>query len=90
MQYGFRYTLESTSSQIVRFGSRSPKGLFYDLTINGTYYLGGDPWIPPGNCWLQYVRLYIDYVSTTPDEITSLALMDSGNNNLLNVRMRSS
>ena len=82
VQNGFRYTLPSTSTQTLVYGSRSPTsgGVFYDLASNGTYFLGGDTWLgDAGNVVLQYVRLYVDYFSNSNNEMINLASLDSGN-----------
>ena len=75
MQNGFRYTLPSTSTQTIVYGSRSATsgGVFFDLASNGTYFLGGDPWDPNAGVILQYVRLYIDYFPNSVDEMINLA-----------------
>ena len=85
-QNGFRYTLPSTSSQTAVFDTRNPisSGQFYDLDINGGVYVGGDPWRPPPNFWIQYFRVYINYFPNSVDEMINLAIMDTGSNIFFN------
>ena len=80
-QNGFRYTLTSTSSRIVAFGSREPSGSFFDLSIAATIFIGGDlSYLNTGiNFWLQNVRLYLNYFPDSVDEMINLAIMDTGN-----------
>ena len=78
-QNGFRYTLPSTSTQTVAFGTRSPSGSFYDLARNATVYIGGDGYKPMSSNWLQAVRLYLNYFPNSVDEMINLAVMETSN-----------
>ena len=78
-QNGFRYTLPSTSTQIVAFGTRLPIGSFYDLASNATVFIGGDIFKSLSNNWLQAVRLYLNYFPNSVDEMINLAIMETGN-----------
>ena len=89
-QNGFRYTLPSTSTQTVIFGTRSPTGSFYDLDIGGKISIGGDGYYSPANAWLQYVRVYLNYFPKSADEMLNLAIMDTGSiNHALNIHLTS-
>ena len=80
-QTGFRYTLSSTSTQVVAFDTRGPTGSFYDLAINATIFIGGDDQFENNlvNFWLQNVRLYLNYCPNSVDEMINLATMETGN-----------
>ena len=83
LQNGFRYTLPSTSAQTVVFSTRGPIGAFYDMAINGTVYIGGDFTYSASNAWMQYVRLYLNYVPNSEDEMINLATMSTGKHFIL-------
>ena len=83
-QYGFRYTLSSTSTRTIAFNNREPpSGSFYQLQINATIFIGGDDFFRNnGNnfeYWQQSVRLYLNYSPQTQNEFINLAIMDTGN-----------
>ena len=78
-QNGFRYTLPSTSTRKAIFNTRSPTGSFYDLNIGGKIFIGGDDYYTPANAWLQYVRVYLNYIPNSEDEMLNLAIMNTGN-----------
>ena len=77
MNYGMRYYLNQTTySQNAIFGSRS-KGPSYQLLSTTKVYLGGDPYFSTCRCYLQYVRMYWNYVADSEDKMINLAMMDA-------------
>ena len=82
IQYGFIYTLGSTSSSpplpppIVFKNRSSTAGSFYQLTPAATFQWTNDPHTPQCACKMQYVRVYIDYAPSQQDQFISLALMN--------------
>ena len=83
-QYGFRYYLSSGSATYQHFGTRNDA--FYTLNYaNTAINVGGvaDPNYPNQNFfgtaygYMQYMRFFLDYTPTTPDEFLNIALMDS-------------
>mgnify|MGYP000934467756 CR=1 FL=1 len=79
-QYGYRYSLPSTSTRISMVENRTPTGSFYNLDIGGKVFIGGDDYDSPANAWLQYVRVYLNYFPTSGDEVVNLAVMETGSN----------
>ncbi len=78
MQYGFRYYPQSTTNLTAFFDTRTLPSPSYNITPSCTAFWGGDNlYTSPGQT-LQYVRLYIDYVPTSQDEMINLAIMQQG------------
>lgn len=77
MQYGTRYYLnQATYSQNVIFGQRSASSS-YQLSGTTKVFLGDDPYYSPCLCYLQYVRIYWDYVADSQDKMVNLAMMNT-------------
>ncbi len=77
MQYGFRYYPQSTTQLIAFFNTRTlPPS--YNITPSCTAFWGGDTFLTSPGQTLQYVRLYLDYVPTSQDEMINLAIMQQG------------
>jgi hypothetical protein len=77
MQYGFRYYPQSTTQLIAFFNTRTlPPS--YNITPSCTAFWGGDTLYTTSGQTLQYVRLYVDYVPTSQDEMINLAIMQPG------------
>jgi hypothetical protein len=82
-QYGFRYYPQSTSQQTVFFNTRtvSPS---YNATPSCTAFWGGDTFTSGYGQTLQYVRIYLDYVPSSQDQMINLAIMLPGGIYILN------
>ena len=86
MQYGFTYTLGSTSSTppTITFKNRAPtSGSFYQLNSSATFQWTQDAYTLPCDCKMQYVRVYTDYAPSQQDQFISLALMNPSSNRIL-------
>ncbi len=84
MQYGFRYYPQSTTELTAFFNTRIIKYPTYNVTPSCTAFWGGDNFITTSGQTLQYVRLYLDYVPTSQDEMINLAIMQQGGMLILN------
>jgi hypothetical protein len=83
-QYGFRYYPQSTTQLTLVFKTRTFPCSPYSISPSCTAFWGGDNlYVSPGQT-LQYVRLYIDYVPTSQDEMINLAIMQPGGTYILN------
>ena len=84
-QYGFRYVLGSsyTAAATANFKSRDPisSGNFYSLTEAATVQWTNNVYAEHCNCKMQYVRVYIDYVSYNEDMMINLAIMNPSSKN---------
>ena len=83
-QFGFRYyLLPSTTSGQVTYKSRTVDGT-YQLNLSATICWGGKV-NPYGNChcYIQYVRLYWDYLADTQDKLINLALMSPDSKSMM-------
>ena len=83
MQYGFIYSLGSTSSTspTIVFQNRAPTaGSFYRLTSIATFQWTNDNYTNTCGCNMQYVRVYTDYAPSQQDQFISLALMNPDSN----------
>ena len=80
-QYGFRYFLDQTTkTRKVKFQQRN-SGTCYQLKPSAKVFWGGsDGYYGYCNCWMQYVRVHIDWVADSENKMLSLAFMDSGIN----------
>ena len=76
MQYGTRYYLnQAPSSQKVIFQSREISSA-YQLSGTTKVFVGGDPYYHTTRGYLQYVRVYWDYVADSQSKMINLARMD--------------
>lgn len=85
--YGFRYTVNAnltttvvfhsiTASEFSATTSSGAENSFYNIySDNSTFYYGGDAKDRYCFCTMSYVRLYLNYVSKSPDEMINLAIM---------------
>ena len=76
-QFGTRYYLNQTTfSENVIFGSQSVSS-FYQISAATKVFLGGDRYFSTCRCYLQYARIYWDYVADSQDKMINLAMMDA-------------
>ncbi len=78
MQYGFRYYPQSTAEQTIFYNTRTVPGASYNITPSCTAFWGGDSFGSSLGQTLQFVRIYIDYVPTSQDQMLNLAIMTPG------------
>ena len=78
MQYGFRYYPQSTAQQTIVYLTRTLSDVSYNVTPSCTAFWGGDTFHASAGQTLQFVRLYIDYVPTSQDQMINLAMMKPG------------
>ena len=87
MHFGARYYLDQASySENLIFQSRTVNPS-YQLSGTARVYLGGDHYFDPCLCYLQYVRIYWEYVADSRDKMINLAMMNSGGINLFMMRV---
>jgi len=84
MLYGFRYYPQSTTQITAFFNTGTIPCQSYNVTPSCTAFWGGDNFNTSPGQTLQYVRLYLDYVPTSQDEMINLALMQPGGIFILN------
>ncbi len=84
MQYGFRYYPQSTTNLTAFFDTRPLSSPSSNATPSWTAFWGGDSFYSSPGQTLQYVRLYIDYVPTSRDEMVNLVIMQQGGILILN------
>ncbi len=84
MQYGFRYYPQSTTNLTAFFDTRTLPSPSYNITPSCTAFWGGENLYSSPGQTLQYVRLYIDYVPTSRDEMVNLVIMQQGGILILN------
>lgn len=77
-QFGFRYYLDFDSKSVnAIFDKRNtPQTTTLDSSAKITWG-GKDPEFYPSTCYLQYFRVYWDYLANTQDKMINLALMDT-------------
>ena len=85
--YKFRYDIDDTSTP-PNFESKSAVGgSFYSIDGSSTFYWGGDE--PDTydycDCEMRYVRLYLNYVARSQDEMVNLAIMDPSSTRCTNL-----
>ena len=72
-----RYHLnEETFSESMIFESSSVSSS-YQISGTTKVYMGGDHTYSPCLCYLQYLRIYLDYVADSKDNRINLAMMDA-------------
>ena len=72
-----RYYLDQTSKTNNVIFKQRVNGTAYQLLPSATVFWGGkDPFYQYCNCWMQYVRIYLDWVADSADKIMNLALMN--------------
>ena len=75
-QHGIRYYLNQAShSDNVIYQSRNSTAS-YKVSNTTHVFWGGDGKYDDCNCYLQYVRVYLDWVADSRDQLINLALMD--------------
>ena len=74
-QYGFRYSSESANPFI---NTRTLSAASYNVTPACIAFWGGDTLLGSYGQTLQFVRMYIDYVPTSQDQMLNLAMMKPG------------
>ncbi len=84
MEYGFRYYPQSTTNLTAFFNTRTLSSPSYNITPSCTAFWGGDTFYNSPGQTLQYVRVYIDYVPTSLDQMINLAMMQQGGILILN------
>ena len=70
------YLNQTTFCANVIFRSREAMSS-YQLSGATKVYLGGDAYYKSCHCYLQYVRIYWDYLADSQDNIINLAMMDA-------------
>ena len=77
-QYAMKYYLDQSShSNIVIFRSRNNSGSCYELSPSTVVTWGGkDLHNYQSACYLQYLRIYWDWVADSEDKMRNLALME--------------
>lgn len=78
MQYGFRYNPQEVTSPTIIFKTRNLSAASYNVTPSCTVFWGGDTIRKGFGETLQYVRLYLDYVPSSEDQMLNLAMMKPG------------
>ena len=72
-----RYYLGQTSHTNETTFKEWQNGRYYQLMPSAKVTWGGsDGFHSFCNCWMQYVRLYLDWVADSEDKMISLALMN--------------
>ena len=51
---------------------------FYQVSGTTKVFLGGARYFSTCRCYLQYARIYWDYVADSKDKMINLAMMNSG------------
>lgn len=76
-QHGIRYYLNETShSESVIYQSRNTSAS-YKVSSTTHVFWGGDGRYSTCNCYLQYLRVYLNWVADSQDQLINLALMDA-------------
>lgn len=76
-QSGIRYYLDQTSKTSNVIFQKRNTGTLRSLSPSAVVYWGGkDPFLDYCNCWMQYVRVYWDYLADTEEKLINLALMN--------------
>lgn len=76
-QFGIRYYLDQTiRSENVIYQSRDANA-GYNASGAATVFWGGDNLYNNCNCYLQYVRVYLNWDVDSRDQLINLALMDA-------------
>ncbi len=83
MQYGMRYYLDQSSYTAYPTFQQRNFGPVYQLSPSAMVSWGGtDTTYSSCNCYLQYVRVYLDWVADSQDKMIDLALMNPNSKNI--------
>ena len=81
-QFGFRYYLTTTAQ--ITFRQQTVGGTIYQLNPSATIFWGGkDNYYGNCYCYIQYVRMYWDYLADTQDKLINLALMSPDSKSMM-------
>ena len=76
--YGMKYRLDSTTSRSMNMFRQRNTGTSYQAIPSANVFWGGsDNVLSQCSCWLQFVRIYWDYLADSEDKMINLALMNS-------------